>query len=180
MIIEKTTEKDIDALEKMYYEVTAQLEETVNYPAWINGLYPTRETFEEAVSKGAMYVARTEDGEDGKIAAGMVLKSEEEPGFCDIEWQIEAEASEIYVLCTLAVALDFNGCGLGEEMVRFAIKLAKESGKKAVRLDVTEINAPAISLYEKLGFKYIDIMDTGEEYMLEYGQRIFRLYEKLI
>ena len=65
-------------------------------------------------------------------------------------------------------------------MVRFAIKLAKENGKKAVRLDVTEINAPAISLYEKLGFKYIDIMDTGEEYMLEYGQRIFRLYEKLI
>lgn len=86
MIIEKATEKDIDALEKMYYEVTAQLEKTVNYPAWINGLYPTRETFEEAVSKGAMYVARTEDGEDGKIAAGMVLKSEEEPGFCDIEW----------------------------------------------------------------------------------------------
>ena len=38
MIIEKATEKDIDALEKMYYEVTAQLEKTVNYPAWINGL----------------------------------------------------------------------------------------------------------------------------------------------
>ena len=31
MIIEKATEKDIDALEKMYYEVTAQLEKTVNY-----------------------------------------------------------------------------------------------------------------------------------------------------
>ena len=67
MIIEKATEKDIDALEKMYYEVTAQLEKTVNYPAWINGLYPTRETFEEAVSKGAMYVARTEVAKTAKL-----------------------------------------------------------------------------------------------------------------
>ena len=35
MIIEKATEKDIDALEKMYYEVTAQLEKTVNYTDFI-------------------------------------------------------------------------------------------------------------------------------------------------
>jgi len=45
---------------------------------------------------------------------------------------------------------------------------------------VTEINAAAIALYEKLGFKYIDTMDAGVEYEREYGQRIFRLYEKLV
>ncbi len=183
MLIEKATANDIDEIEKMYYAVTEYLENTINYPAWINGLYPTRETFEEAVSKENMYVARKSAGtldEGSKIVAGMVLKSEEEPEFSGIEWQIEAEASETYALCTLAVSADFTGCGIGEAMVRFAIELAEKNGKKAIRLDVTEINAAAIALYEKLGFKYIDTMDAGVEYEREYGQRIFRLYEKLV
>jgi len=183
MLIEKATEKDIDELEKMYYAVTEHLENTINYPAWINGLYPTRSTFEDAVNKETMYVARKGDGTDDKdngIIAGMILKSEEEPEFSGIKWQIEADASEIYALCTLAVSLGFNGCGIGKAMVRFALDLAKKNGKKSIRLDVTELNTAAIALYEALGFKYIDTIDEGEEYEREYGQRIFRLYEKLV
>lgn len=201
MIIEKATVKDIDELEKMYYDVTEHLENTINYPAWINGLYPTRATFEEAVRKDMMYVARecagdadnyaalpgcdcSDRGDCGdcgsRITAGMVLKSEEEPEFDGVEWQVEADTAETYALCTLAVALDCGGRGIGEKMVRFALDLAKKNGKKAVRLDVTAINTPAIKLYEKLGFKYIGEMDEGEEYAKEYGERIFYLYEKLI
>lgn len=203
MIIEKATVKDIDELEKMYYDVTEHLENTINYPAWINGLYPTRATFEDAVSKGTMYVTREESGAAGdsadspgcncisgcsdcsersgsRIMAGMVLKSEEEPEFDGVKWQVEADAAETYALCTLAVALDCGGRGIAEKMVRFALDLAQQNGKKAVRLDVTAINTPAIKLYEKLGFKYIGEMDEGEEYAKEYGERIFYLYEKLI
>lgn len=182
MIIEKATVKDIDELEKMYYDVTEHLENTINYPAWINGLYPTRATFEDAVSKDTMYVAREEAGGGcgSRIMAGMVLKSEEEPEFNGVEWQVEADAAETYALCTLAVALDCGGRGIAEKMVRFALDLAARNGKKAVRLDVTAINTPAIKLYEKLGFKYIGEMDEGEEYAKEYGERIFYLYEKLI
>lgn len=205
MIIEKATVKDIDELEKMYYDVTEHLENTINYPAWINGLYPTRATFEDAVRRGTMYVAREESGAAGdsadspgcncisgcsdcsersgfesRITAGMVLKSEEEPEFDGVKWQVEADAAETYALCTLAVALDCGGRGIAEKMVRVALDLAQLNGKKAVRLDVTAINTPAIKLYEKLGFKYIGEIDEGEEYEKEYGERLFYLYEKLI
>jgi RimJ/RimL family protein N-acetyltransferase len=44
-------------------------------------------------------------------------------------------------------------------------------------LDVYEGNIPAISLYEKYGFKYIDTVDLG---LGNYGLDWFRLYEKLL
>ncbi|XAM46318.1 hypothetical protein TPDSL_28260 [Terrisporobacter petrolearius] len=48
---------------------------------------------------------------------------------------------------------------------------------KELRLDVYEKNLPAIKLYEKFGFKYIDTVDLGLE---NYGLKWFRLYEKLL
>ncbi len=46
---------------------------------------------------------------------------------------------------------------------------------KSIRLDVYEGNMPAIRLYEKCGFKYIDTVDLG---LGNYGLNWFRLYEK--
>lgn len=43
--------------------------------------------------------------------------------------------------------------------------------------DVYEGNIPAINLYEKCGFKYIDTVDLG---LGNYGLNWFRLYEKLL
>ncbi len=48
---------------------------------------------------------------------------------------------------------------------------------QALRLDVYENNYPAINLYEKFNFKYIDTVDLGLE---EYGLKWFKLYEKLL
>ena len=48
---------------------------------------------------------------------------------------------------------------------------------KAVRLDVYEKNTPAVRLYEKLGFQYVDTVDLGYS---EYGLDRFRLYQHLL
>ena len=72
-----------------------------------------------------------------------------------------------------------NICGiLG---VRFAEQVkevyAAGQGMKAVRLDVYEKNTPAVRLYEKLGFQYVDTVDLGYS---EYGLDRFRLYQHLL
>ena len=59
----------------------------------------------------------------------------------------------------------------------FAIQHSINEGAKAIRLDVYENNTPAISLYEKCGFEYVDTVDLG---LSEYGLHFFRLYEKVL
>ena len=44
-------------------------------------------------------------------------------------------------------------------------------------LDVYEKNAPAIRLYEKFGFCYIDTVDLGYS---DYGLEKFKLYQRIL
>ncbi len=46
-----------------------------------------------------------------------------------------------------------------------------------IRLDVYEKNQPAINLYRKYDFAYIDTVDLGYS---EYGLENFELYQKLL
>jgi ribosomal protein S18 acetylase RimI-like enzyme len=45
-----------------------------------------------------------------------------------------------------------RGRGLGEALVRVAVQRARERGCRRVELDVNERNAPALALYQRLGF----------------------------
>lgn len=67
--------------------------------------------------------------------------------------------------------------GIGRALMDHSFELAQQSGIKSIRLDVYENNLPAISLYEKYGFEYIDTVDLG---FGNYGLDWFKLYEKLV
>lgn len=57
--------------------------------------------------------------------------------------------------CSVAIALyrEFCGCGIGAEMMRTLLDLAKEMGYEQAELEVISDNKRAIALYEKLGFR---------------------------
>ena len=78
---------------------------------------------------------------------------------------------------TFAVRPDCRGGGVGRALLGYAEAWAKAQGKRALRLDVHEINTPAIKLYESCGFRYIATVDLGYG---AYGLKWFRLYEKLL
>jgi len=72
---------------------------------------------------------------------------------------------------------DFLKCGVGKSLIDFSVEHSIKSNVKSIRLDVYQKNIPAIKLYEKCGFKYVDTVDLG---LRNYGLDWFKLYERLL
>lgn len=172
-IIEPGTSADIDELEKLYNELNDYLAATINYPGWIKGIYPIREDAVAGVNDNMLYVARI----DGRIAGSVILNHQPEKAYENVKWKIELDHSHIFVIHTFVVYPSFLKIGVGHALMDYSLELAQSSGIKSVRLDVYEKNLPAISLYEKCGFEYIDTVDLG---LGHYGLEWFKLYEKII
>jgi ribosomal protein S18 acetylase RimI-like enzyme len=173
IVIEKGTKSDIEELSKLYDDLNDFLEAGINYPGWMKGIYPIREDAVNGIENGTLYVAKTA----GKIAGSIILSHEPEPVYKSVKWNIDAEYSSIFVIYTFAVHPDYLGKGVGGEILKFAIQHCINEHAKAIRLDVYEKNIPAIRLYEKFGFKYVDTVDLG---LGKHGLDFFKLYEKLL
>ncbi len=70
------------------------------------------------------------------------------------------EKSDSRIL-SIAVHPDYQGKGLGTRLSVAALERLREAGVKDVMLDVRDYNAPAIHLYEKLGFHEIGHFNDG-------------------
>ena len=164
---------DVDGLEQLYDELNDYLEKGVNYPGWIKGVYPIRQNAIDGVKNHNLYVAKN----DGKIIGSIILSNEPEPEYYNAKWGFESDYSDVFVIRTFAVHPEFMKFGVGKALMEFADEYSVKSQVKSIRLDVYEGNIPAIKLYEKCGFKYIDTVDLG---LGNYGLDWFKLYEKLI
>jgi ribosomal protein S18 acetylase RimI-like enzyme len=58
-------------------------------------------------------------------------------------------------LAAMAIAPSFRGRGLGQHLMRIAIREAKDRGDRSMLLEVFEQNPAAVALYKKLGFRPI-------------------------
>lgn len=167
------TEKDIDSLAQLYDKLNDYLAATTNYPGWIKGVYPVRKDAADGINEGCLFVAT----ENEEIIGSMILRKEPEPAYLTVTWQTELDYKNVLVIYTFAVHPQKHQHGIGKRMLEFAAQYAKDTDIKALRLDVYENNIPAIRLYEKCGYKYIDTVSLGLE---DYGLDWFRLYEKLL
>lgn len=167
------TEEDIDALAKLYDDLNDHLERTTNYPGWKKGIYPTREDAEAGIKEGCLYVATC----DEKIVASEILRHKPEPAYLAAKWRKDVEYDYVLVVYTFVVSPAHHGQGIAKKMLDFAAEQARAMNIKSLRLDVYEKNTPAISLYKKCGFQYIDTVSLGLE---EFGLDWFHLYEKVL
>lgn len=72
-------------------------------------------------------------------------------GWCDIapvERPVHAHCGTLGI----GVIAAFRGRGIGTRLVAATLERARATGLTRIQLDVRERNAPAIALYEKLGF----------------------------
>ncbi|WP_160673196.1 GNAT family N-acetyltransferase [Clostridium sp. C8-1-8] len=156
-IIEKATLKDTDELEVLYDSINDYLSETINYAGWKKGLYPVRENAINGIKEDNLFVLRIND----EIAGSIILNNHQEAAYYGVDWGVQAKDEEVMVIHTFVVNPKYLRNGVGEKLLTFAKEYFKEQGCKALRLDVSINNAPAIALYEKCGFRYVTTVDLG-------------------
>ena len=162
---------DLETVKGHYINVIENTPEIEKYARWVYGKHPTDEALRSFIENGEMYLLA-----DGGTVAGMVaIVMHQGPDYEDIPWTEKLENDQVATLHLLAVCPEYRGRSLGNTILELAGELAKQHGKKAVRLDVLESNLPAQHLYEKNGFIY-----RGKEhwYAENTGWTDFLLYEK--
>lgn len=162
-----------EAARSFYHSMLDAMAGSPVYVGWKKDIYPSREFLREAAANGELYFGM----EGNAIAASMVFNHDCNEGYRQFEWQTDAEDSEVMVIHALGVHPRCAGKGYAKAMVREAIRLARESGMKAIRLDVLEGNFPAENLYTGFGFQY---MATLKMYYDDTGLANFKLYELVL
>lgn len=150
----KAIETDIDAIAAIYEKLHDREASGRGCTGWIRGVYPTRETAQNALAQGDLFVE--EDG--GNIVAAARINQEQVPEYADCPWSIPAAPEQVLVLHTLVVDPETAGRGYGSRFVAFYEDCARERGCTCLRLDTNVRNLPARALYKKLGYREAGIV----------------------
>jgi ribosomal protein S18 acetylase RimI-like enzyme len=168
------TQNDFDAIIAFYDDVTERTPSIERYARWSKGKHPTIEGIRTYIDEGSMYLYRENDAIVGAMAVTMYQGED----YHAIDWTEQVADDQVAVIHILAVSPNSQGCGIGSEMIREAIRLAQNNGMQAIRLDALASNTPAHKLYEGLGFEYrgkqhLYAENTGwtDFYFFDYAQQ---------
>lgn len=163
-------ETEFEAVRALYHQIIKEMEGAPYSPGWAIGIYPTDAYLKSALRKGELYCIAV----SGAYAGAMILDHHCNEGYASAAWQVQAEVGEVTVIHALGTLPAYQGKGLGKRLVEEAIRLAREGGQKAIRLDVLKGNEPAKHLYTGMGFAYRDALTL---YYEDTGWTDFYLYE---
>jgi ribosomal protein S18 acetylase RimI-like enzyme len=143
--IKKCTLQDLESLQKIsietFYQTFADSNTTENMKAYLENAYNEEKLYKELSNPNSsfffVYV-------DERLAG--YLKLNEFPSQSDINDIDSLELERIYIL------KEFQGAGLGKDLLEHAISIAIEHGKKYIWLGVWEHNERAKRFYQKNGF----------------------------
>lgn len=142
--------EDFDSIISFYDDVTDRTPEIGKYARWSKRKHPTLEGIKTYIEEGSMYLYK----EDNVIVGAMAVTMYQGEDYHAIEWLQQVADDKAAVIHILAVNPDYQSKGIGTEMILDAIRLAKENGMQAIRLDALASNTPAHKIYERLGFEY--------------------------
>lgn len=150
MKLELATQNDFEAIIAFYDDVTERTPEMATYARWSKGKRPTVEGIRAYIDEESMYLYRANSAIVGAMAVTMYQGED----YHAINWMQQVLDNKVAVIHILAVSPDSQGTGIGSEMIREAIRLARSKGMQAIRLDALASNTPAHKIYERLGFEY--------------------------
>ena len=150
MKLVKATINDFESIIKFYDDVILRTPEMETYARWKKGQHPTEEGIKAYIEEGSMYLYKENDTIVGAMAVTMYQGED----YHAIEWAKHVEDNEASVIHILAVNPDYQGTGVGAEMIREAINLSVDLGMKSIRLDALASNTPAHKIYKRIGFEY--------------------------
>ncbi len=164
---------DLQAVSKLYDDVTAYLESHINYCGWRRGAYPTQEDAQQALEQSCLYVAKSEN----EVVGSFILNQKFEPAYEAANWSLPSDYSNLFVIHTFTAHPAHSGKGIGRKMLEYIAELARSQGMSSIRLDTYEKNLPAIAVYESCGFRFVGKVDLGKG---EWGLDLFNCYEKIL
>ena len=118
---------------------------------WKKGIYPTDAFLTESLQKGELYTLR----ENGVLCACVILNEEYNEGYNGLPWCISCKADEVWIPHALAVDPSIQGKGIGRRLMAEIRQVAKQKGKKVIRLDILGTNERAERLYTGVGFRFV-------------------------
>jgi len=110
-------------------------------------VYPNQEVIENDLSDGTLYTATVDDTIYGII----VLNEHQELEYQQVNWMFQSD--NILVVHRIAVDRDWQGKGVGSELMNFAEKFARENHYDAIRLDAFTQNPAAVALYHSRRYR---------------------------
>lgn len=173
MQIRKAEIQEYHKVREFYYTLTDAMKDAEYGPGWKKDIYPSQEFLRGSIESGELYIGEC----DGKIIACMVLNHESNEGYQKVQWSVEANDSEVFVIHALGVHPAFSGKGVAKQMVRSVIELAQANQIKTIRLDVLKGNLPAEKAYTKIGFV---CLDTIPMYYEDTGWTDYEVFEYIV
>lgn len=168
-MVRKAMLSDIDGVEKNYIELLTYEKEHGAFTVWELGVYPTRETAENALSTESLYVIEHMN----EICASMILNQVQPKEYNKIKWRHNVKPEEVIVVHLLCIPPSKSGCGFGTQMIKFAVRLGKQLNCKVIRLDTGAQNKPAAALYTKLGFELAGTSSMEIGGKIEHSNHLF-------
>lgn len=163
--------EDFEKVKAAYIDVTNNTPGAQDHCRWEYGKHPSDEDIRTYIENGEMYALMDQDRIAGVVAISMSQGEDYE----SVNWEENLANDQVAVLHLLAICPSFQGKALGQVIIREALRIAAESGKKALRLDTLKTNIPAQHMYEKAGFSM-----RGEQtiFLEDRGWYNFLYYEK--
>ena len=165
-LIKKCTLQDLDNLRKIsietFYQTFADSNTAENMKAYLQSAYNEEKLYRELSNPNSSFFFVCVD----ERVAGY-LKLNEFAAQTDINDSDSLELERIYIL------RDFQGMGLGKDLLEHAISVANEGGKKYIWLGVWEHNERAKRFYQKNGFYRIGEHSfvVGDDVQIDYVMR---------
>lgn len=173
MHLKKVTLEEFTEIRNCYVNMIENTPNMEKYARWKLGQHPTDKCIREYISKGALYQYTCKDGIGGALA----LTMEQDKTYGEITWGTKVKDEEVAVIHILGVNPEFQRRGIGTQMMEEAIQIAREHGKKALRLDALASNTPAQQMYQRMGFLY---RGSRNLYAENTGWTDFYFYEYLL
>jgi ribosomal protein S18 acetylase RimI-like enzyme len=90
---------------------------------------------------------------DDQIVAAVVLDTKQSSIYAAVQWRdVRGEPACIH---RLAVRPEYQGKGLGKQLLQFAEGLARKQGNTSIRLDVYTGNPGAVNMYSRAGYQQV-------------------------
>lgn len=156
MIIRKATSEDIDAVEKLYDEIHTAEESHKQTIGWIRGIYPVRDTAEQALKRDDLFVLE----DDGKIYGTGIINNQQVDSYRFGNWKHDAKDDHVCVLHTLAISPSNSGKGYGRKFLEFYETYALKHNCMELRIDTNARNTVARAMYKKHGYTETGIIPT--------------------